>query len=184
MKPIPSVLPALVLASGACGEEDPVSSRSPAGNSGAVAKPLSSSLSFSTPVADLAKSRMSRTHRGHRPDGCDRETGHRRNRFDGRCEPRHFGGAGARSRVNSPLDLRPALAAGLRASKRLLPRLLVILQPVETAHPGCGRPWWPHLGSGVISPVSAGNGQRMNPLLHHSPAASLDRSGDGFLGLA
>ena len=48
-----------VLALGACGEGDPVSSRQPAGNYGAVAKRTSSSLTFSTPVSGLAESRMS-----------------------------------------------------------------------------------------------------------------------------
>ena len=48
-----------VLALGACGEGDPVSSRQPAGNSGTVAKRISSSLTISAPAAGLAESRMS-----------------------------------------------------------------------------------------------------------------------------
>ena len=48
-----------VLALGACGEGDPVSSRQPAANSGTTAKRISSSVTFSTPVAGLAESRMS-----------------------------------------------------------------------------------------------------------------------------
>ena len=48
-----------VLALGACSEGDPVSSRQPAGNSGSVPKRISSSLTFSAPVAGLAESPVS-----------------------------------------------------------------------------------------------------------------------------
>ena len=48
-----------VLALGACGDGNPVSSRQPAANSGTTAKRISSSVTFSTPVAGLAESRMS-----------------------------------------------------------------------------------------------------------------------------
>ena len=48
-----------VLALGACGEGDPVSSRQPAGNYVAVPKRISSSLTLSAPAAGLAESRMS-----------------------------------------------------------------------------------------------------------------------------
>ena len=48
-----------VLALGACGDGNPVSSRQPAANSGTMAKRISSSVTFSTPVAGLTESRMS-----------------------------------------------------------------------------------------------------------------------------
>ena len=51
-----------VLALGACGDGDPVSSRQPAANSGTIAKRISSSVTFSAPVAGLAESRMSGTN--------------------------------------------------------------------------------------------------------------------------
>ncbi len=48
-----------VMALGACGEGDPVSSRQPAADSGTAAKRISSGVTVSAPVAGLAESRMS-----------------------------------------------------------------------------------------------------------------------------